>query len=139
MLLFILRKLMGIKRLDGLNFFEFGAENGAEVNTRLLRERYGVRGLMVDDEYENLAINLRRASVTAENIGDIMSLWIQRRDFIWNEAGGGDKSGELMEKVAVDIISIDIDRNDYWVLKSMLEGGALKVEDVRVVILEYNR
>lgn len=130
---------MGIKRLDGLNFFEFGAENGAEVNTRLLRERYGVRGLMVDDEYENLAINLRRASVTAENIGDIMSLWIQRRDFIWNEAGGGDKSGELMEKVAVDIISIDIDRNDYWVLKSMLEGGALKVEDVRVVILEYNR
>ena len=137
--MFILRKLMGIKRLDGLNFFEFGAENGAEVNTRLLRERYGVRGLMVDDEYENLAINLRRASVTAENIGDIMSLWIQRRDFIWNEAGGGDESGELMEKVAVDIISIDIDRNDYWVLKSMLEGGALKVEDVRVVILEYNR
>ncbi|GMH46970.1 hypothetical protein TrRE_jg10617 [Triparma retinervis] len=136
-LLFILRRLMGIRRLDGMNFFEFGAENGAEVNTRLLRERYGVRGLMVDIDYENLAINLRRASVTAETIGDIMSSWIQRRDYIWSE-GGGVGEGGLMEKVAVDIISIDIDRNDYWVLKSMLEGGTLKVEDVKVLILEYN-
>ena len=64
-LLFILRRLMGMRRLDGMNFFEFGAENGAEVNTRLLRERYGVSGLMVDIDYENLAINLRRANASA--------------------------------------------------------------------------
>jgi len=133
-LLFVLRRLMGLRRFEGLSYFEFGAENGAEVNTRLLRERHGTRGLLVDSDYENFDINLRKSFVTVGNIGDIMRKWIQRREYVWSDGGGGG----LVEKITVDIISLDMDRNDYWVLKEMLEGGILKVEDVKVVIIEYN-
>src|SRR5262249_30996920 len=48
-------------------FVEFGVEDGAECNTRYLREKYGWHGLMMDGFHENRAINLRKEFITAEN------------------------------------------------------------------------
>jgi hypothetical protein len=106
-------------------FVEFGVETGVECNTaKLLVE--GWRGLWIESNVTS-AVAIRRefapfiaggnlvlheSLVTVENINALI--------------GQGGFSGE------VDLLSIDIDRNDYWVWK------AIEVVDPRVVVIEYN-
>ena len=106
-------------------FIEFGVETGAECNTaKLLLE--GWRGLWIEGapQYANAIrrslgsfisdkrLSLAEAMVTAENVNSLFS-----------QAGF---SGEI------DLLSIDIDFNDYWVWK------AVDVVKPRVVAIEYN-
>lgn len=49
-------------------YVEFGVEDGMECNTRVLRERHGWKGLLMDGGEPNKAINLHSEFVTAENI-----------------------------------------------------------------------
>jgi len=106
-------------------FIEFGVETGAECNTaKLLLE--GWRGLWIEgaQQYANAIrrslgpfindkrLTLAEAMVTAENVNGLFS-----------QAGF---SGEI------DLLSIDIDFNDYWVWK------AVDVVKPRVVAIEYN-
>lgn len=93
-------------------FVEFGVQDGAECNTRNLRENYGWAGLMMDNLYENLSINLSQEFITAENINDLFSKYSVPSDF--------------------DLLSIDIDYNDFYV------WHAIKKHNPRVVIIEYN-
>jgi hypothetical protein len=109
----------------GRVFVEFGVESGAECNTvKLLVE--GWRGLWIEAnpasmvairqafapflETRQLAVEER--AVTAENIDALL-------------ARGG-IAGEI------DLLSIDIDYNDYWVWK------AIQAVNPRVVVIEYN-
>jgi len=100
-------KLPGIDR----SFVEFGVESYAEANTRFLLQNRGWRGLVIDGDGEAMS-RLRHeqihwmhdlvavgAFVTADNI-----------DGLIRDSGF---AGEL------GILSIDIDGNDYWVLKSI--------------------
>jgi hypothetical protein len=113
-------KLPGIPR----SFVEFGVENFTEANTRFLMQSRGWRGLVIDGSSDHMA-HLRSeqlywmhdlvavsAFVTAENIDGL----IRDNGF----------SGEL------GILSVDIDGNDYWVLKA--------IQSVRPAILisEFN-
>lgn len=106
-------------------FVEFGVETGIECNTlRLLLD--GWQGTWAEGRTESVeriavthrqylesgALRLTGGLVTAENIND--------QDYLFR-AGRG-----------VDLLSIDIDGNDYWVWK------ALTVVQPRVVIIEYN-
>jgi hypothetical protein len=106
-------------------FVEFGVESGIECNSvKLLID--GWRGLWLDGGQQNIAqIHTRfrtfienhnlaalQAFITAENINSLI------------EQGG--VSGEI------DLLSIDIDRNDYWVWK------AINLIQPRVVAIEYN-
>jgi hypothetical protein len=106
-------------------FVEFGVESGCECNSvKLLLE--GWRGIWlegVQEHYEQIFARFRaymderrlavaRAFITAENINDLI--------------GQGGVRGEI------DLLSIDIDRNDYWVWK------AIDVISPRVVVIEYN-
>jgi hypothetical protein len=106
-------------------FIEFGVETGIECNTvKLLLE--GWRGLWLDGLANNVAnirtnfstfvdagrLQIVEAFITAENIDALF------------EQGG--VTGEI------DLLSIDIDRNDYWVWK------AIEVVKPRVVAIEYN-
>lgn len=52
-------------------FVEFGVEDGAECNTRYLREYAGFTGLMMDGGYENKSIGLHKELVTQENINEL--------------------------------------------------------------------
>jgi hypothetical protein len=115
------------KRVGTTNrtFVEFGVETGIESNTtKLLVE--GWRGLWIDAMPMHVAairttfahkladstLKVRESFVTAENINALIV-----------EAGiGGD----------IDLLSIDIDNNDYWVWK------AITSIDPRVVVIEYN-
>jgi hypothetical protein len=106
-------------------FVEFGVETGVECNTaKLLVE--GWRGLWIEGNAANAGairqnfapfiadrrLALQESLVTAENINALI--------------GQGGLSGEI------DLLSIDIDCNDYWVWK------AIDAVDPRVVVIEYN-
>jgi len=105
-------------------FIEFGVEDYFESNTRFLLQKDNWSGFVMDGSSENMArlkqaslywkhdLNAQAAFVTRENINQLIS------------AGIADWDG-------VDILSIDIDGNDYWVWKEIEINPA-------IVIMEYN-
>jgi hypothetical protein len=115
------------KRIGTTNkiFVEFGVQDGMESNGHFLLFK-GWRGLWIDGSKKNLrkikksfseplstkqltAIN---AFITVENINDLIE--------------GNGFCGEI------DLLSIDIDGNDYWIWQ------AIKCVHPRVVLIEYN-
>ena len=93
-------------------FVEFGVEDGMECNTRYLSKKRGWQGLLMDGSNENTSINLHKEFITAENIEELFKKYAVPAEF--------------------DLLSIDIDGNDYWVWK------AIERYKPRVVIIEYN-
>jgi len=94
-------------------YVEFGVEDGSECNTRYLRERFGWIGLMMDGGSHAAPVgNVRREFITAENICSLFEKYKVPKEF--------------------DLLSIDIDGNDYWVWK------AIQGYSPRVVVIEYN-
>ena len=107
---------------------EFGVESGRECNAANLLLHFGWNGLLMDGSEENMAsgrrwyeaqglehidrITLKQCFVTTENINGVIS-----------DSG---ISGEI------DLLSIDIDGNDYWL------WDAIEVINSRVVVVEYN-
>jgi hypothetical protein len=106
-------------------FVEFGVETGVECNTvKLLIE--GWRGLWIEANAQSAKaigstfaeflkdrrLTLLQSLVTAENIDTLI--------------GNAGLKGEI------DLLSIDIDFNDYWVWK------AIETVSPRVVVIEYN-
>jgi len=117
-------------RVGGTNcrFVEFGVGDGRECNTANLSLNFGWSGLLMDAEERNVAaatkyyesqlkvranaVKVVKCLVTAENIDKILSV---------NGVHG-----------EIDLLSIDIDGNDYWVWE------AITVINPRVVVIEYN-
>lgn len=95
-------------------FVEFGAGHGGECNTAQLSRKKGWTGLLMDGAQwpENGGVKIHREFITAENIN------------------------QLFEKYKVppafDLLSIDIDGNDYWI------WSKLSAYRPRVVVIEYN-
>ena len=95
-------------------FVEFGVGNGEQCNTAYLAAHRGWTGLLMDVEAgpPHARIPVHQELVTAENVN------------------------ALFEKYGVpasfDLLSIDIDGNDYWVWK------AITAYRPRVVVIEYN-
>ena len=104
-------------------FVEFGVGAGREGNAVLLADVYGWSGLFIEGdpgsfaelEYKYVGIDTvstRKEMVTAENIERIMT--------------------ECRVPDRFDLLSIDIDGNDYWVWQAIREYRP------RVVVCEYN-
>jgi hypothetical protein len=93
-------------------FVEFGVEDGIECNARYLMKHKGWTGLLMDGSHENPALGLHKGFITAENIESLFVKYHVPTDF--------------------DLLSIDIDGNDFWVWK------AIQNYHPRVVIMEYN-
>jgi hypothetical protein len=107
------------------HFVEFGASDGFENNTVLLL-RQGWGGFWIDGdpkavarakghfrpEIEGGRLTVARAFITAENIEDLF------------------RQGRVPEEF--DLLSIDIDRNDFYVWKKITHYRP------RVVVVEYN-
>ena len=108
-------------------FVEFGFGDGRECNTANLSINYGWNGLMMDGGAGKVAgarryydqmtadpskVQIVHSFVTAENIEQLLSV-----------------NGICGE---IDLLSIDIDGNDYWVWKAICEVSP------RVVVIEYN-
>ncbi|HVP08301.1 MAG TPA: FkbM family methyltransferase [Burkholderiales bacterium] len=122
----ILAEIFGRIGTGARTFVEFGVTDGRECNTlKLLVE--GWRGLWMESSAQHCAevrrifaaalaegrLELKETSVTAENIGALL-------------AGSRAGAGEL------DLLSIDIDGNDYHVLAAIRDLRA------RVLVIEYN-
>jgi FkbM family methyltransferase len=104
-----------INRLNLKNgyYVEFGTQNGDECNTRILREKYDWYGLLMDGTYENNNINLKNEFITRENITNLFEKYNVPKQF--------------------NLLSIDIDYNDFYVLHKILEKYTMDI-----IILEYN-
>ncbi|HEX4839278.1 MAG TPA: hypothetical protein VFU89_02410 [Rhabdochlamydiaceae bacterium] len=92
-------------------YVEFGVQDGTECNTRYLREKHGFHGLLMDMGHENSTINLKKEIITAENINALLEKHKIPEEF--------------------DLLSIDIDSNDFYVWHAMKHRP-------RVVVVEYN-
>ncbi len=106
----ILEKILETIGTTNKFFVEIGTD-GVECNTRLLKEN-GWSGVMIDANSRNSSVQLEL--VTAENINDIFAKYSVPQEF--------------------DVLSIDIDGNDYWVWKAINET----LHSPRVVIIEWN-
>jgi len=109
-------------------FIEFGIENGRECNTANLSINNGWNGLLIDGDKKSIqeANSYYNNKITLmPNQVKIMNRFITKDNInkIFTEAG---INGEI------DLLSIDIDGNDYWVLE------AINAVKPRVIIAEYN-
>jgi hypothetical protein len=95
-------------------FVEFGVGSGRENNTAYLLKRQGWTGLWMDCQppRKKRLLEIHTEQVTAENINALFSKYGVPPVF--------------------DLLSIDIDGNDYWVWK------ALTGYRPRVAVIEYN-
>lgn len=104
---------------------EFGVEDGLQCNCRYLLKHKGWTGLLMDggewpttdpgQGYSlpgNHTLRVKQEFVTAENIEELFRKYDVPSEF--------------------DLLSIDIDGNDYWVWKAITHYRS------RVVIIEYN-
>ena len=96
-------------------YVEFGTENGAEVNTRFLREQKKWKGLLMDGGHSNPAINLHKEFITASGICALFEKY-------------------KVPHPSIDLLSVDVDFLDFHVLKRILECGYKP----RVLIVEHN-
>lgn len=106
----ILEKILETIGTTNKYFVEIGVGNADECNTRLLRQN-GWTGLMLDSLYHDPNKGIHREFVDAENVNGLLSKHGVPREF--------------------DVLSIDIDGNDYWVWKAI-------TYQPRVVIIEWN-
>lgn len=95
------------------NYVELGVETVSECNTRYFREKYGWKGVSIDSNCENKAINLHKEVVTAENINELLQKYNTPDEF--------------------ELLSIDLDFNDFHVWKAIDSRF-----NPKVVIIEYN-
>lgn len=93
-------------------FVEFGCGDATECNTAFLLDQ-GWHGLIMDCDgiSRNLSAFIHKEHVTAENINSLLKKYEVPAEF--------------------DLLSIDIDGNDYWVWQAMTCRP-------RVVVIEYN-
>ncbi len=108
----VLDLLFGALGTTNKFFVEFGCGNGAECNGAYLIQQ-GWTGLQMDGEYAsvNPRAVVHKEFITAENVNDI-----------FRKHGVPD---------AFDLLSIDIDGNDFWVWRAIASRP-------RVVLIEYN-
>ncbi len=93
-------------------YVEIGSSEGEECNTRWLREQ-GWSGVMLDRVHDDPRIPVYRELVTVENLAPLFAKYGVPREF--------------------DLLSIDVDGNDYWLWKAA--GTAYRP---RVAVIEYN-
>lgn len=109
-------------------FVEMGVETGRECNTANLSLNLGWRGLLIDANEEWIktakAFYKERLGNRAENVKAIAS-------FVTSENINQTLKDNGL-KGEIDLLSIDIDGNDYWVWQ------ATTVINPLVVVLEYN-
>jgi hypothetical protein len=111
-ILLVLLDIIGIK---SKYYVEFGVENGMECNTRILRERLNFTGLLMDGGNENKDINLNREFITERNILDLFYDYNVPESF--------------------DVLSVDVDMFDWWILLRILRDSSYKP---RIIIVETN-
>lgn len=108
----VVEAILSVVGVTNRYFVEFGCRDATECNTAFLLEQ-GWQGLLMDAGgiSQNTKATVRREFVTAENIDSLLRKYGVPQEF--------------------DLLSIDIDGNDYWVWQAITHRA-------RVVVIEYN-
>ena len=110
--------------IDNLRFVEIGTQDYSESNTRYLFDTMRCEGLIVDP-YPNLK----------KKINSFLRLW-KNTLHIHNDFADEENINSILKKYSmekkIDLFSIDIDGNDYWILK------ALPDDISKIFVIEYN-
>lgn len=111
----IIAKLIHLLYDDTKNkyYVEFGVEDGRECNTRLLREVFDWKGLMMDGGNTNEDINLQQEFITKENIIELFQ--------------------KYNVPSTINLLSVDIDFNDFYCLNKILSNYTCDI-----IVCEYN-
>ena len=118
----VLRALFAALGTTNKYYVEFGVETCTQCNTRFLRTQ-GWSGLLLDGGEPDPSINLQHAFIDAEGIVGLFRTYGVPRD--------------------LDLLSVDIDRNDWHVLRAIIEphvAGDLSTAPFRprVIVVEFN-
>lgn len=108
----VIERLMEIVGTRTKFYVELGAGSGEECNTRWLREN-GWTGVMIDRSHENPTLPLYRHHITMENVKLLLAQYSVPCEF--------------------DLLSVDVDGNDYWICRAVLEAYS-----PRVAVVEFN-
>lgn len=109
----LIHKLFADLQTTNKFYIEFGTQDGSECNSRRLREVCGWTGLLMDGGFENAMINQHMEWITRENIVSLFTKYNVPRE--------------------PDLLSVDIDGNDFHVLEEILREGTYRP---RVIIVE---
>ncbi len=88
-------------------FVEFGCGDGNEVNSRYTREKYNWKGLLLSGFNENKEINLYKEMITHDNIVSLFE--------------------KYSVPIEIDLLSVDTDYADYWIMESIFTKYKPKV------------
>lgn len=109
-------------------FIEFGIEDGSECNAANFAINFGWRGLFIEGS-PTLAEKARRFYYERHGIS-------QNKVIIANEFLTVENVNEVFKNYSmtgeIDLLSIDIDGNDYWIWQG------INIVHPRVVVIEYN-
>jgi hypothetical protein len=121
----IIEYLCDVIELTKPKMIEFGAGNFTECNSRFLTYNRGASAVLVDGR-RDLVKSARRQEIYWKSTIIPITEWIRPSNV--------NKLIEIAKKElgGVDIISFDLDGNDYWIMKESDLSGA------KVIIVEYN-
>jgi hypothetical protein len=106
-------------------FIEIGSSDGLENNTAWLAIAKKYSGLMIEGDNRHSAFS--REIMAGLNIGvECLNLFVNRENI-------GDLTNNIIHKNP-DVLSIDIDGNDYYITKTLIEVGLRP----KIVVVEYN-
>mmetsp|Transcript_52491 Transcript_52491/g.94110 ORF Transcript_52491/g.94110 Transcript_52491/m.94110 type:complete len:648 (+) Transcript_52491:51-1994(+) len=109
----VIERIMAMIGVRNRFFVEIGTQAGDQCNSRNLRVRHGFRGLMMDMDFENDFINLRRHHVTPDNVVSLLRSYEVPAEF--------------------DFLSLDTDGNQ-WLLWMQAHYAGYRP---RIVMLEF--
>jgi hypothetical protein len=124
----ILLYLFSILGTKNRRFVEFGASDGRQCNSANLALNFGWSGLLLEaDEQKAAAARYYYQQRLAEEAAQVQVVHCKVTQKNINQVlAGNGLSGEI------DLLSIDIDGNDYWLWQ------AIEVISPSVVVIEYN-
>lgn len=116
-----------IKKIDIKNhfFIELGCSDYEESNTRFLLKNNDWSGIIIDGSKENINKIKNSYYYWKKNI-NALSCFIDQENIL-----------QIFEKYCpknLGLLSIDLDGNDYWILKKIIENGYSS----DIIICEYN-
>jgi hypothetical protein len=110
-------------------FLEFGCGNGVECNSNNLSLGFGWGGLLLDWDELNVA---KATRFLRGELANRAARVVVRRELVTPDNVNALISEALAGESELDLLSIDVDGNDYWIWEAV-EG-----RPARVVVVEYN-
>ena len=120
----ILEYLILSLKLNNIKFVEIGTGDYVESNTRYIYEKYNCDGLIIDN-----------TSNLASKVSKQLDIWkgnLAIEENFVNKDNINKLINKYFNKKKIDILSLDLDGIDYWILNELPEDIS------KIIVAEYN-